>query len=195
MIYRMIELLRDWELARLREYVFKWLSDEVIEWLRDWMTGCLEVCLIDWLCDRFFVWLFVVFVGEQNRTCSSQYSTSRVARCRKLAWLRSSIWRLFHRVFVKNFQHVLNYVRTCWRWQFYETRDAQLQMLHQYIDLVLALAMGTFTENPYARMTILWNKRRTNVDFSSKCWFGVDVGDVGASKRILVREWKFHVKF
>ena len=55
--------------------------------------------------------------------------------------------------------------------------------------------MGTFTENPCARMTILWNKRRTNVDFSSKCWFGVDVGDVGASKRILVREWEFHVQF
>ena len=39
------------------------------------------------------------------------------------------------------------------------------------------MAMGTFTENPCARMTILWNKRRTNVDFASKCWFGVDVGD------------------
>ena len=26
-------------------------------------------------------------------------------------------------------------------------------------------------------MTILWNKRRTNVDFWSKCWFGVDNGD------------------
>ena len=32
-------------------------------------------------------------------------------------------------------------------------------------------------ENPCARMTILWNKRRTNVDFWSKCWFGADVGD------------------
>ena len=37
--------------------------------------------------------------------------------------------------------------------------------------------MGTFTENPCAKMTILWNKRRTNVDFSSKCWFGLDNGD------------------
>ena len=32
-------------------------------------------------------------------------------------------------------------------------------------------------ENPSARMTILWNKRRINVDFWSKCWFGADVGD------------------
>ena len=37
--------------------------------------------------------------------------------------------------------------------------------------------MGTFTENPCARMTILWNKRRTNVAFALKCWFGVDNGD------------------
>ena len=39
------------------------------------------------------------------------------------------------------------------------------------------MAMGTFTGNPCARMTILWNKRRTNVDFWSTCWFGADVGD------------------
>ena len=101
-----------------------------------WCWKAQDVCLIDclfvwWcclvsLCVRFFVWLFVVLVGEQNGTCSSQYSTSRVARCRKLAWLRSSIWRLFHRVVVKSFQHALKYARTCWRWQFYETRDAQL---------------------------------------------------------------------
>ena len=45
------------------------------------------------------------------------------------------------------------------------------------VDLALTLAMGTFTENPCARVTILGNKRRTNVDFWSKCWFGADVGD------------------
>ena len=37
--------------------------------------------------------------------------------------------------------------------------------------------MGTFIENPCTRMTFLWKKRRTNVDLSSKWWFGVDVGD------------------
>ena len=96
----------------------------------------------------------------------------------------------------------------CWRWrwallqrilvrerQSYETRDALMYIFDKNVDLALTLAMGTFTENPCAKITILWSKRRTNIDFSFKCWFGVDVGDVGASKRILVREWEFHCEF
>ena len=39
--------------------------------------------------------------------------------------------------------------------QFCETRDAQMYILNQNVDLALTLAMGTFTENPCARMTIL----------------------------------------
>ena len=39
------------------------------------------------------------------------------------------------------------------------------------------LAMGTFIKNPCTRVTILWTEQHTNVDFSSKCWFGTDVGD------------------
>ena len=99
-----------------------------------------------------------------------------------LIWRWRWRWALLQRILVRE-------------WQSYETRDAQMCIFDQNVDLALTLAMGTFTENPCARMTILWNKRRTNVDFSSKCWFGVDIGDVGASKRILVREWEFHVKF
>ena len=53
----------------------------------------------------------------------------------------------------------------------------KVSIFHQHVDLALTLAMGTFTENPCARMTILWNKRRTNVDLWSKCWFGLDNGD------------------
>ncbi len=53
----------------------------------------------------------------------------------------------------------------------------KVSIFHQHVDLALTLAMGTFTENPWARITIPWNKRRTNVAFASKCWFGLDNGD------------------
>ena len=36
-----------------------------------------------------------------------------------------------------------------------QTRDAQMYILNQNVDFALTLAMGTFTENPYARMKIL----------------------------------------
>ena len=50
-------------------------------------------------------------------------------------------------------------------------------LFHQNVDVALALAMGTFIENPSTRMTVLWNKRCTNVDFSPKHWFDIGVGE------------------
>ena len=133
---------------------------------------------------------FGVGVGDghfyRESLCESDSSMKQETRkCRfffqMLIWRWHWRWALLQRTLVRE-------------WACYETRDAQMQNFPN-IDLALTLAMGTFTEHPCARMTILWNKIRTNVDFWSKCWFGVDVGDVGASKRILVREWEFHVKF
>ena len=97
--------------------------------------------------------------------------------------------------FCLRLQHVPKCFRTCWYspwcspWYHPKTtpRSPQdhaktahwkrIDFFHQNVDLALMLTMGTFTENPCARMTIPWNKRLTNVAFASKCWFGVDNGD------------------
>ena len=185
--------------------VFRFLS-LLFVWL-DWWCARLIVCLIDLLFDWMFVcvfWLFVVlFACLIVCLCVALIGPFLDPSSIPSSALHWSLNRPFispRPTFIDP-SSTLHQPKTTPRppqdHPKTKTRPPieKVSIFHHNDDLAMTLAMGTFTENPCARMTILWNKRRTNVDFSSKCWFGVDVGDVGASKRILVREWEFHVKF
>ena len=118
--------------------------------------------------DFSSTWWFGADVGHghfyRESLCENDNSMKQeMHKCRflikMLIWPWQWRWALLQRILARE-------------WEFYETRDAQMQICPQNDDLALPLAMGTFTENRCTRMTILWNKRCTN-DFSSKCWFGV----------------------
>ena len=56
---------------------------------------------------------------------------------------------------------------------------------HHNVDLALTLAMSSFIKNPCTRMIILGKQRHRNVHLSSKCRFGVGVGNVERFKESL----------
>jgi len=57
-------ILINWSIVRLIDWLTDWFIDWLIDWLRDWFIDCV----IDWLIDRLVlpVWWQVMFLGEME---------------------------------------------------------------------------------------------------------------------------------